>query len=222
MSEANLLLDLHARLEAHYDLDRWHWRDDTPVLDICVGAILVQHTSWLNVEKALANLRAAGAFSLEAIATLAPADLAGLVRPVGTPATKAARLKAFVAFVAANGGFEPLLALPTAALRPLLLATPGIGPETADAILLYAGRRPVIVHDAYTARLFRRLGRGPAGKSYAAWQAWLDGRLPLDGRLRRRHHAAIVVHCKETCRARPACDRCPLLALCPFGAAAVG
>ena len=216
------LLEVYDRLCARYDLDRWHWQDATPPLDVCLGAILVQHTAWTNVESALACLRAAGVFSLDAVAALRLDELAALIRPVGTPATKAHRLRAFVALVAAHGGFDALLALPAAELRETLLATHGIGPETADVILLYAARYPVIVHDAYTARLLRRLGLGPERNAYAAWQAWLDARLPVEGRLRRRYHAAIVVHCKETCRVRPVCGRCPLLDLCPFGQHAAG
>jgi endonuclease-3 related protein len=87
--------------------------------------------------------------------------------------------------------------------------------------MLYGARLPVIVHDAYTARLFRRLGTGPERDGYERWQFWLHTHLPVDGAYRRRHHAAIVVHCKLTCRTRPKCPSCPLLALCEFGQALV-
>jgi endonuclease-3 related protein len=134
------------------------------------------------------------------------------------PLTKARRLRAFADLVLAHGGFEGLFSFPTPELRPLLLSTPGIGPETADVILLYGARQPAVVHDAYTLRLFRRLGLGVEGSRYEDWRAWLDSRLPADATYRRRHHAAIVVHCKETCRVRPKCSVCPLLPLCPTGA----
>jgi endonuclease-3 related protein len=247
-SESAFLLDIHKRLLTRYDIDRWHWQDDTPALDICLGAILVQHTAWTNVEKALANLRAfflkperssapersrrpalsraegpkssrpqpGAPFTLEDIAALSEDVLAAIIRPVGTPLTKARRLHAFAAFALNAGGLATLLRQPSAELRAGLLATPGIGPETADVILLYAARYPAIVHDAYTQRFFRRLGFGPERDGYDRWQAWLEARTSAAGAFRRAHHAAITVHCKETCRARPLCAACPLLDLCAF------
>lgn len=214
--EIEFILDAHERLVAHYGIDRWHWREETAPFEICLGAILVQHTSWVNVEKALANLREARIHSVETIATLPEDELALIVQPVGTPLTKARRLKTFADLVLRYGGFESLFALPAPELRSLLLSTPGIGPETADVILLYGARASVVVHDAYTARLVRRLGLGPDRDGYDRWQAWLDARLPADATYRRRHHAAIVIHCKETCRTRPKCGICPLAAVCAF------
>jgi endonuclease-3 related protein len=212
----DLLLEAHERLLAHYDVDRWHWQEDSSAFDICLGAILVQHTSWTNVEKALLNLRQAAADSLEALRALSEDDLAALVRPCGTPGVKARRLKVFVDLVLSQGGFGGLFLIATAELRALLLSTNGIGPETADVILLYAARRPVIVHDAYTARLCRRLGLGPERDGYDAWRVWLDEHLPDDLDFRRRSHAAIVIHCKETCRVKPRCNVCPLRDVCGF------
>ncbi len=216
----SLLIEAHERLVAHYDVDRWHWQEDSTATDICLGAILVQHTSWTNVEKALAKMRAAGAASFEAIAARSEDEVAELVWPSGTPRVKARRLKVFAALVLSYGGFEGLFALETPELRALLLGTYGIGPETADVILLYAARRPVVVHDAYTARLCRRLGLGPEGDGYEAWQTWLDERLPGVLEFRRRSHAAIVLHCKETCRAKPRCGACPLRDVCAYAVGA--
>ena len=216
MTTADVLLDIHARLSAHYDLDRWHWTDDTTPFEVCLGAILVQHTAWTNVEKALANLREAGVDRVEGLAARSEDELAALVRPCGTPAVKARRLHAFAEMVLSCGGFTGLFAVPEDQLRPVLLATPGIGPETADVILLYAARLPAIVHDAYTSRLMRRLGHGPVGERYDTWRTWLDKLLPPDAAYRRAHHAAIVVHCKETCRARPHCATCPLGEVCEY------
>jgi endonuclease-3 related protein len=220
MNAQSLLLAAHGRLLAHYDVDRWHWQEDSTATDICLGSILVQHTSWTNVEKALANLREAGAASFDAIAALSEDEVATLVRPSGTPSVKARRLKVFAELVMSNGGFEGLFSLPTDELRTLLLGTYGIGPETADVILLYAARRPVIVHDAYTARLCRRLGLGPQTNGYEAWRTWLGERLPGELDFRRRSHAAIVIHCKETCRVKPRCAGCPLREVCEYGAEA--
>ena len=205
------------RLDAHYELDRWHWRADTPPLDVCLGALLVQHTTWRSVETALERLRTAGVYDLSTILALREAELASIVRPAGLPITKARRLQAFARLAVEAGGLEALLVLPAAELRERLLATPGIGRETADVILLFAAGAAAWVHDAYAERLCRRLGVGPPANSYPAWQAWFEATLPPDLGLYRRLRAAIVVHCKETCRARPVCARCPLLDLCPYG-----
>jgi endonuclease III related protein len=218
VEESALLIEVYEWLEASYELDRWHWREETPPLDVCVGGILVQHTSWANVERALANLREAGVLSLEKLAGLSVEELAALVRPAGTPMTKATRIKAFVALVERHGGLESMLALPPAELRAKLVGTPGIGPETADCICLYAGSHPLLVHDAYTERLLGRLGLGPGRASYSAWQSWLTARLPAEVRFYQRFHAGIVVHCKETCRSRPKCGDCPLADVCAFSA----
>ena len=217
MTTAEQLRDVHERLEAYYDLDRWHWRDESTPYEICLGSILVQHTSWTNVEKALANLRDAGIDSIEKLASLPDDELAALVRPSGTPIVKTRRLHAFAEFVLSYGGFEGLFVLPADELRRVLLATPGIGPETADVIMLYAAKLPAVVHDAYTARLMRRLGLGPEGpERYDTWRNWLDGLLPFDAKFRGRHHAAIVVHCKELCRVKPKCADCPLRGVCEY------
>ena len=217
MTTAELLRGVHERLAAFYDLDRWHWRDESTPYEICLGSVLVQHTAWTNVEKALANLRDADINSIEKLAALPDDELAALVRPSGTPTVKARRLRAFAELVLSYGGFEGLFALPGDELRRVLLATQGIGPETADVIILYAARQPAIVHDAYTARLMTRLGLGPGGPPrYDTWRNWLDGLLPLDTAYRGRHHAAIVVHCKELCRVKPKCSACPLNDVCRY------
>ncbi len=212
----SLLLEANERLQKRYDIDRWHWRQDATATEICLGAILVQHTSWTHVEKALARLREAGAASFEAIAALGEDEVADLVRPSGTRNVKARRLKAFAELLMSRGGFEGLFSLPTPELRALLLSTYGVGPETSDVILLYAAHRPVVVHDAYTARLCRRLGLGPEANDYDAWRDWLDERLPGEVEFRWRNHAAIVVHCKETCRVKPRCGECPLRDVCSY------
>ena len=135
-----------------------HWWPAESPFEVIVGAILTQNTSWTNVERALANLRAANAMSGDAIRTLPLSELEQLVRPSGYFRQKAARLKGFVAFVDERygGSLDAMLARPTAALREELLMQKGIGPETADSILLYAGQHPVFVVDAYTRRVLQR------------------------------------------------------------------
>ncbi|HZD31449.1 MAG TPA: endonuclease III domain-containing protein [Candidatus Angelobacter sp.] len=135
-----------------------HWWPAESAFEVIVGAVLTQNTSWINVERAMANLRAADALHLAAIRSLAVADLEQLIRPSGYFRQKAARLKDFVAFVDAShaGSLQAMLATPTPQLREQLLAQRGIGPETADSILLYAGQHPVFVVDAYTRRVLER------------------------------------------------------------------
>jgi endonuclease-3 related protein len=119
--------------------------------------------------------------------------------------------------VAVHGSLEALLSLPPAELRAALLATWGIGPETADCIVCYAARQPALVMDAYTMRFLGRLGLGPGSADYDTWQRWLLEHLPDDRDVLARFHALVVLHCKHTCRKRaPACDSCELAASCAF------
>lgn len=222
MNRRRTLEKVLARLDAAYDFDGWHWQPHTPAAYVCIGAVLVQHTAWANVERALARLQAAEACSLEAALGLSEEALAELVRPAGTPLTKARRLHALARLAAEHGGLDRLLALPADELRPRLLATFGIGPETADAILLYAAGRAVFEVDAYTLRIFRRLGLGPEGDRYQAWQRWFEEALPPELDTYRRYHGLIVLHGKQTCRPRPRCEGCCLLDLCPTGRERVG
>ena len=217
MSLRRTLKGILARLDAAYDFDGWHWQPHTDPQYVCIGALLVQHTAWANVERALERLRAAGACSLPAVLRLPEEELAELVRPAGMPRTKARRLRALAALADECGGLDRLLTLPAGELRGRLLATDGIGPETADAILLYAAGRPVFEIDAYTVRLFRRLGLGPERDGYALWQRLFEEALPRDVSVFRRYHGLIVLHGKETCRSRPRCEGCCLLDLCPMG-----
>lgn len=221
MSLRRTLQGILSRLDAAYDYSAWHWQLGTDPHEICISAILVQHTAWANVERALDRLRAAGALSLDAVLRLSEAELAELVRPAGTPATKARRLRAIACLADGHGGLPRLLALPADELRARLLATEGIGPETADAILLFAAGRPVFEIDAYTKRIFRRLGLGPERDGYDAWQRWFEEALPRDVEVYRRYHALLVLHGKQTCCPRPRCAGCCLLEVCATGKAEV-
>lgn len=217
MSLQAALEEIFTRLEGGYEFADWHWQPETRPDYICISAILVQHTSWSNVERALERLNDAGACSLEAILRSPEAELARLIRPAGTHSMKARRLRELATLAARHGGIDPMLALPAEDLRAELLATHGIGPETADAILLYAAGHPAFQIDAYTKRLFRRLGLGPETDGYDAWQRWFTAALPADLSAYRRCHALIVLHGKETCRPNPGCRGCCLLDVCATG-----
>lgn len=190
-------------------------------MEIIVGAILVQHTTWTNAERALVSLREAGALNTRTLMSLPEAEIAALVRVSGTPSVKARRLLATAETIDRAGGLDAFLALPLEAMRPLLLGTHGIGPETADAIALYAAGHRTFVIDAYTRRIFTRLGLEPApAAGYGAWQRIFEKALPADDAgAFQRYHGYIVLHAKALCRVKPACAPCPLLERCPHGRA---
>jgi endonuclease III related protein len=215
-----LLAEIYDRLHAAYGPQNW-WPGDS-AFEIIAGAILTQSAAWANVEKALANLRAAGVLSPAGIAEIADGELAELIRPSGYFNAKARKLKAFVGLLEerAAGDLERLLSLPAAELRALLLATHGIGQETADSILLYAAGRPVFVIDAYARRMFSRLGLEPEMDTYEGWRGLFSESLPADAGMFNEYHALIVRHGKQVCRKRPLCPKCPLVAICPTATAA--
>lgn len=209
------LLGVYRRLRRRYGPAGW-WPADTP-FEVCVGAILVQNTSWRNVERALAVLRARGVLSFEGLRTLTPGRLAPLLRPAGTFRVKARRLHAFVRFLGRehDGRAAALAGVDAGVLRRDLLRVHGIGPETADSIALYAGGHPLFVVDAYTRRVFARLGHLRGDETYDAAQRYFVERLPREAALFNDFHAQIVRLGKDHCRARPRCARCPLDAICP-------
>ena len=209
--------DVYERLVERYGPRGW-WPADGP-FEVIVGAILTQRTAWTNVEKALANLKQAGALSPAAMRALSVAELAELIRPSGFYRSKARKLLAFLGRLDAGfeGDLERLLAAPREELRRALLATHGIGAETADVILVYAARQPFFVVDAYTRRTFSRLGFRPGRDTYDAWQRLFEESLPRDAALFGEYHALIVEHAKDACRAEPLCDRCALAEVCETG-----
>lgn len=213
------LLDVYRQLDAMHAWRGWHWWPDAAPFEVIVGAILVQNTSWTNVERALHQLRQAGALDLTVMAALDDATLGELVRPSGQYLTKTRKLRQFIALVQHHGGLDALLALAPAQLRDELLATWGIGPETADAIILYAARQPAFVVDAYTQRVHGRLQIGPSHTNdYAAWQQFFVANLPEDRDLWARYHALVVLHCKHLClKQRPKCGECSLAGQCSMG-----
>ncbi len=217
MSAALQLTRIFERLNEAYDYSAWHWQPNTSRDYVCISAVLVQHTSWSNVEQALARLEAASALSLDTIDHLSEEKLAELVRPAGTPETKAQRLLALARLATDHGGLAKLLSRPADELRDRLLATRGIGPETADAILLYAAARPIFLVDAYARRISSRLGLGPDGDRYDVWQHWFQGALQADVEAYQRYHGLFVLHGRQTCRPRPRCTACCLVDVCAEG-----
>jgi endonuclease-3 related protein len=192
------------------------WPGDTP-FEVCLGAILTQNTSWTNVEKALGVLRRRGLLSYEALRRVPPSRLAPLIRSSGYYNLKARRLRAFVDFLGRefDGRAEAMAGESPARLRKRLLAVEGIGPETADSIVLYAAGLPLFVVDAYTRRIFGRLGLLTGGESYDEVQAYFMTRLRPNVPLYNDFHAQIVRLGKDVCRPRPRCATCPLESLCP-------
>jgi len=206
---------VYERLLVRFGHAGW-WPGET-ALEVCVGAVLVQNTSWSNVEKALAVLRGRGLLDLQPLARLSPDALAPLVRSSGTFRVKARRLHALVVFLEARygRGLERMREEDPWELRRALLEVPGIGRETADSIVLYAAGLPLFVVDAYTRRVFSRLGLVRGDEPYDELQRFFHESLPRDAALFNDFHAQVVTLAKDVCRPRPRCSGCPLRRLCP-------
>jgi endonuclease III related protein len=206
---------------AHFGHQHW-WPGETP-FEVCVGAILTQNTSWSNVERAISNLKAARVLEPGKLFALGESKLAALIRPAGYFNVKARRLRAFLRVLVDDfgGNLERLFAGKTAAVRERLLAINGVGPETADSMLLYAGGHHQFVIDAYTKRIFQRHGWCRADASYQHLQHLCEGALEQKPRHVRLDywqdfHAQLVNVGKDYCRARgPRCAECPLNPLLP-------
>ena len=182
-----------------------------------VGAVLTQNTAWTNVERAIANLKFHQALSPQKIVAAHNRSLAAWLRPSGYFNVKAKRLKSFCLWLLQQGGERKLRKWDTHALRHALLAVHGIGPETADDILLYAFDRPVFVIDAYTRRIFKRLGLINGDESYETLRHWFEKELdnePNKVQLFNEYHALIVFHGKDVCKTKPLCEQCCLRKVC--------
>jgi endonuclease III related protein len=210
-----LLMEVFDTLLKRYGALHW-WPAETP-FEVCVGAILTQNTNWLNVEKAIVNLKREGLLSPQALWDIDQERLADLIRPSGFFNIKSARLKDFIGWLlAGHGDLDTMFSGDWGALREELIGVRGIGRETCDSILLYAGGKPSFVVDAYTKRLFSRLGLVRESDSYEQVRALFMGALPHDSALFNEYHALIVEHCKRHCRKKPICDGCPLRLVCPY------
>jgi len=188
------------------------WPGETP-FEVVVGAILTQNTNWKNVERAIASLKREGLLDPQALDRIDADRLGEIIRPAGYFRIKARRLKNFMHLLAGRfgGDLDALLALSTPALRETVLSVSGIGPETADSIVLYAAGRPVFVVDAYTARILYRHGLIEGDATYDDLQALFHGVLAEDADLFGEYHALLVAVGKQWCRKRaPLCSGCPL------------
>ena len=196
-------------LHPEYFPGRYPRLSEKELFEICSGAILTQNTAWTNVEKALFNLHAAGVFLPADALVLTERRLAELIRPSGYYNQKAARLRMFARHCESSGSVSALFMPPLPAARNALLSLNGIGPETADSMLLYAGGKRIFVVDAYTLRLSERLGWNVA-RQYDALQRYFMESLPPSVKLYMEFHALIVAVGKNFCRRTPQCVGCPL------------
>jgi endonuclease-3 related protein len=211
---AEKLMEIHDLLYDRYGPQQW-WPGDSR-FEIIVGAILTQNTNWLNVEKAIANLKTADCLDPAKLAEIETGRLAELIRPAGYYNIKAKRLKNFMDWLFADrfaGDLDVVAQMSADVLRGELLGVTGIGPETADSILLYAFEKPVFVVDAYTCRVMGRHGFLEPEAGYEQIREFFESSLPTDVKLFNEYHALLVRTGKEYCRPKPKCAGCPLESL---------
>lgn len=205
------LLEIYQSLFDFFGPQHW-WPGQTP-FEIAIGAILTQNTSWSNVEKAIANIKAAGRLDACKLHALDMEELEPLIHPAGYFRVKAKRLRNFTSWLCERygGDMQSLEGVATNRLREELLGVSGIGPETADSILLYALNRPIFVVDTYTARVAVRHGLIPAeGLAYSPLQDLFMSNLEPDAAFFNEFHALLVMTGKDYCKPRPKCQACPL------------
>ncbi len=205
-------------LYRNYGPQYW-WPADTP-FEVMIGAILTQNTAWSNVEKAITNLRKNDCLTAERIIATPHEQLAQWLKPSGYFNIKAKRLQSYCRWYLDQGGWRNTSKRTTAELRNALLTINGVGPETADDILLYAFKRPVFVIDTYTRRLFSRLEMIQEDEDYESLRIRFENALKTVGdhhtRLFNEYHALIVHHAKQYCRKRPLCHQCCLKQRCTY------
>ena len=210
MRRSKRILAIYEKLNAHFGDLKW-WPGNSP-FEVITGAILTQNTAWRNVEKAIARLKSRKLLNPKGIMRVDERTLAELIRPAGYYNIKTRRLKSFIRFLYEDyrGRLDRMFAEDLWPLRGKLLEVNGIGPETADSILLYAGKKPVFVVDAYTRRIFERHGIIQAGATYGEIQNLFMTSLPHDLYLYNQYHALIVNTGKLFCTSKPRCKGCPL------------
>lgn len=206
-----ILNEIYQRLSRNFGPQHW-WPGDG-VFEIMVGAILTQNTNWSNVEKAIKNLRTAGLMNPEKLHQLDVRKLAQLIKPAGYFNIKAKRLKNFIRWLMEThqGNLERMSQRNLSDLREELLGVSGIGPETADSILLYALNKPTFVVDVYTYRILLRHNLIPEESTYDEIKSLFEDNLPSDVKLFNEYHALLVRLGKEYCKkSNPLCDECLL------------
>jgi endonuclease-3 related protein len=210
MNVSNRIKEFYDSLYNRYGPQNW-WPAESE-LECILGTILTQNTSWKNVEKAFENLKSRGLISVEKLDSIPTKKLANLIRPSGYFNQKAIKIKAFISFVKKtyNGDLGKMFDEDTHELREKLLRIKGIGPETADSILLYALKKPVFVIDAYTYRILSRHSMIPKEISYQEMQDLLMDSLPEDIQVFNDYHALLVRVGKEHCKRKALCKGCPL------------
>lgn len=210
MSKTRTLLKIYQKMFEALGPRQW-WPGETP-FEVVIGAILTQNTNWSNVEKAIKNLKMAGKLSPEGIYGLSITALAELIKPSGFFNVKAKRVKAFInwLFSRYEGNLSKMFAQDLQSLRSELLSVKGIGPETADSILLYAGNMPTFVVDAYTHRIFSRHELIPEESTYDEMKSFFEENLPEDVQLFNEYHALLVNIGKTFCKTKKVCEPCPL------------
>ena len=201
---------MYELMSGHFGPTHW-WPGDTP-FEIAVGAILTQNTAWTNVEKAIANLKRERLLSPQTILTCPSGKLENALAPSGYFRVKTKRLRSFCAFLVQryDGSMARMAKRPLEVLRPELLAIHGVGPETADDILLYACGKTVFVVDAYTRRIFSRHGLVPEKIEYEDLRRFFESHVEPDLHCYKEYHGLIVWTGKEFCRRNPKCAECPL------------
>jgi endonuclease-3 related protein len=208
---SNLFLRVYDRLFAHYGPQEW-WPGETE-FEVMVGAVLTQNTNWTNVEKAIANLKNGGQLLFSSLHKMDTGVLAEYIRPAGYYNIKARRLKNLLQMIVDEYEGEPSFLFEDSLddSRKNLLRVKGVGPETADAILLYAARKPIFVIDTYTHRVFSRHGLVEEDTDYYSLQQEFLDSLPEEVSLFNEYHALIVAVAKEFCKKKnPRCSNCPL------------
>jgi endonuclease-3 related protein len=203
------LFSLYEALLLHFGPQHW-WPGETP-WEMAVGAMLTQQVAWTNVEKAITNLKKADLLDLHKMSKANLSTLTELIKPVGFFNQKGTRLLDFARYIQTKyGSIENMLARPTEVVRNELLGVKGIGPETADSILLYAGGHLTFVIDAYTKRLARCLQIQQA-EDYHSLKHVFEANLPKDVQVYNEYHALIVSLGKDFCRTKPNCSNCPVI-----------